>query len=465
MAEVSSDERVCVIGAGLAGSECALQLALRGIPVTLVEQRPVHSSPAHHTDRFAELVCSNSLKATRAESAAGLLKVELDAMGCRLLDIARRCAVPAGGALAVDRDAFSQAVTDAIENEPLIDVVRREATSIPEGRVVIAAGPLCSNDLFSSIADLVGGEHLSFFDAAAPIVEADSLDRTVIFEQSRYGEEGEGDYLNCPMTKEEYEAFWEALVGADRVISKDFERSDLFQACQPAEEIARKGRDALRFGALKPVGLVDPRTGRRPWAAVQLRAENAERTAYNLVGFQTNLTWGEQARVFRMIPGLGEATFARYGVMHRNSFVDAPRVLDPTFAVPGTTVRLAGQITGTEGYVEAIASGLLAAANTAADMRGLAPVQLPRTTSLGSLVAYATDPATSPYQPMHVNFGIIAPLGGGRMGKRERYRAYAERGVQDLGEYLGTRTDLFPHLDLSALELPPFEPRSQKGRS
>ena len=267
------------------------------------------------------------------------------------------------------------------------------------------------------------------------------------------------------MTKEEYEAFWEALVGADRVISKDFERSDLFQACQPAEEIARKGRDALRFGALKPVGLVDPRTGRRPWAAVQLRAENAERTAYNLVGFQTNLTWGEQARVFRMIPGLGEATFARYGVMHRNSFVDAPRVLDPTFAVPGTTVRLAGQITGTEGYVEAIASGLLAAANTAADMRGLAPVQLPRTTSLGSLVAYATDPATSPYQPMHVNFGIIAPLGGGRMGKRERYRAYAERGVQDLGEYLGTRTDLFPHLDLSALELPPFEPRSQKGRS
>ena len=466
MADVrSGDGHVCVIGAGLAGSECALQLAQRGVSVTLVEQRPVHSSPAHHSDRFAELVCSNSLKATRVESAAGLLKVELDAMGSRLLDIARSCAVPAGGALAVDRDAFSQTVTDAVQNEPLITVERREATSIPEGRVVIAAGPLCSEALFASIAELVGGEHLSFFDAAAPIVEADSLDRSVIFEQSRYGERGEGDYLNCPMTKEEYEAFWEALVGAERVISKDFEQADLFQACQPAEEVARKGKDALRYGALKPVGLVDPRTGRRPWAAVQLRAENAERTAYNLVGFQTNLTWKEQARVFRMIPGLEEATFARYGVMHRNSFVDAPRVLDPTFAVRGTTVRLAGQITGTEGYVEAIASGLLAAANTVADIEGLAPVSLPRTTALGSLVSYATDPATMPYQPMHVNFGIIAPLGGGRLGKRERYRAYAERAARDLRDYLVSRADLFPQADLSALDLPPFEAQARRGRS
>ena len=466
MADVKSgDERVCVIGAGLAGSECALQLAARGVPVTLVEQRPVHSSPAHHTDRFAELVCSNSLKAMRVESAAGLLKVELDAMGSRLLDIARACAVPAGGALAVDRDAFSQAVTDAVLAEPLINIERREVTSIPKGRVVIAAGPLCSEALYASIEGLVGGEHLSFFDAAAPIVEADSLDRSVIFEQSRYGERDEGDYLNCPMTKEEYEEFWEALVGAERVISKDFEQTDLFQACQPAEEVARKGKDALRFGALKPVGLIDPRTGRRPWAAVQLRAENAERTAYNLVGFQTNLTWGEQARVFRMIPGLGEATFARYGVMHRNSFVDAPRVLDPTFAVPGTTVRFAGQITGTEGYVEAIASGLLAAANTTADLRGLERVALPRTTALGSLVAYATNPETTPYQPMHVNFGIIAPLEGGRLGKRERYRAYAERAARDLGDYLASRQDLFPHADLSVLDLPPFEPNTRKGRS
>ena len=459
------ERRATVIGAGLAGSECALQLAARGIDVTLVEQRPVQSSPAHHTDRFAELVCSNSLKATRVESAAGLLKVELDAMGSRLIRIARECAVPAGGALAVDRDAFSQAVTDAVSSEPRITVERREATDIPEGHVVIAAGPLCSEALFSAIARLVGGDHLSFFDAAAPIVEAESLDRSIIFEQSRYGEEGAGDYLNCPMSREEYEAFWEALVGAERVISRDFEGRDLFQACQPAEEVARKGIDALRFGALKPVGLIDPRTGRRPWAAVQLRAENAERTAYNLVGFQTNLTWGEQARVFRMIPGLGEAVFARYGVMHRNSFVDSPRVLDPSFAVPGTKVRLAGQITGTEGYVEAIASGLLAAANTVADIEGLPRVELPRTSAFGALVSYATDPATEPYQPMHVNFGIIAPLDEHRRGKRERYRAYAERAARDLKAYLASRKDLFGDADLSALDLPPFEASAPRGRS
>lgn len=445
-------ERVTVIGGGLAGSECALQLAARKVPVTLVEQRPVATSPAHHTDRFAELVCSNSLKATRPDSAAGLLKQELDAMGCRLLEIARSCAVPAGGALAVDRDRFSQAVTEAIEREPLIEVVRREAVSLPEGRAVIAAGPLCSERLFQALAERVGGDHLSFFDAAAPIVEAESLDRSVIFEQSRYGEEGTGDYLNCPMGKAEYEVFYEALVGAQRVISRDFEQRDLFQACQPVEEIARKGVDALRFGALKPVGLVDPRTGRRPWAAVQLRAENADRTAYNLVGFQTNLTWGEQARVFRLIPGLADATFSRYGVMHRNSFVDAPRVLDRTFAIPGTQIRLAGQITGTEGYVEAIASGLFAAVNTYADLTGEEPLTLPRTSAFGSLVSYATNPETNPYQPMHVNFGILPPLDGKRRNKRDRYAAYAARARADLGAELTTRASLFPALHLEALE-------------
>ena len=283
-------------------------------------------------------------------------------------------------------------------------------------------------------------------------MEAESLDRSVIFEQSRYGEEGTGDYLNCPMDKAEYEVFYEALVGAQRVISRDFEQRDLFQACQPVEEIARKGVDALRFGALKPVGLVDPRTGRRPWAAVQLRAENADRTAYNLVGFQTNLTWGEQARVFRLIPGLADATFSRYGVMHRNSFVDAPRVLDRTFAIPGTQIRLAGQITGTEGYVEAIASGLFAAVNTYADLTGEEPLTLPRTSAFGSLVSYATNPETNPYQPMHVNFGILPPLDGKRRNKRDRYAAYAARARADLGAELTTRASLFPALHLEALE-------------
>lgn len=447
------EERVTIVGGGLAGSECALQLARRGIAVTLVEQRPAASSPAHHTDRFGELVCSNSLKATRPDSAAGLLKRELAAMGCQLLDLARSCSVPAGGALAVDRDQFSSAVTAAIESDHLITVERREQTELPSGRAVIAAGPLCSDALYTAIADLVGGSHLSFFDAAAPIVEAESLDRALVFEQSRYGEEGSGDYLNCPMDREEYEAFHAALIEAKRVITRDFEQRELFQACQPVEEIARKGVDALRFGALKPVGLVDPRTGRRPWAAVQLRAENAERTAYNLVGFQTNLTWGEQARVFRMIPGLEHAEFSRFGVMHRNSFVDAPRVLDHTFAIPGTTIRLAGQITGTEGYVEAMASGLLAAVNTYADLEGLQPLELPRTTALGSLVAYATNPETSPYQPMHVNFGIMVPLDGGRRGKRERYAAYARRACADLTDMLRERTDLFVDPDLSALAI------------
>ena len=436
-------EHVIVIGGGLAGSECALQLAARGVAVTLVEQRPESTSPAHHTSDFAELVCSNSLKSTRHDSAAGLLKEELAHMGSQLIECAREAAVPAGGALAVDRKLFSRLVSERIEASPLIEVERREATSIPEGRVVVAAGPLCSDALFSDLARRVGGESLSFFDAAAPIVDAETIDRSIAFSQSRYEEEGRGDYLNCPMTKEEYEAFYEELVSAKRVVSREFEQADLFNACQPVEEVARTGVDSLRFGALKPVGLTDPRTGRRPWAAVQLRAENAACTAYNLVGFQTNLTWGEQARVFRMIPGLEGADFFRYGVMHRNSFVDAPRVLDETFAIPNTTVRLAGQITGTEGYTEAIASGLLAALNTVADLRGLEHVRLPRTSAFGALVAYATDPATTPYQPMHVNFGIVPPLDGPRMKKRERYQAYADRAERDLASYLESRPDLF----------------------
>ena len=436
------DQTVSVVGAGLAGSECALQLAMRGVRVRLFEQRPAHPSPAHHTDRFAELVCSNSLKSTKEDSAAGLLKHELDRMGSALLPIARTCSVPAGGALAVDRDAFSAAVTERVTTDPLIEVVREEVTSVPEGPCVIAAGPLCSDALFEAVSAAVGGERMSFFDAAAPIVDAESIDRAVVFEQSRYGESGTGDYLNCPMTREEYEAFMDALLSAERVIARDFEQADLFCACQPVEEVARTGRDSLRFGALKPVGLTDPRTGRRPWAAVQLRAETASRAAYNMVGFQTNLTWPEQRRVFRMVPGLKGAEFLRYGVMHRNSFVDAPHALDRTFAIPGTQVRLAGQITGTEGYVEAIASGLLGALNTYAALTGAPAVILPLTGALGSLAAYATDPATSGYQPMHVNFGLFPPLEEHIRNKAERRAAMVARARADLDAYLAGRPDL-----------------------
>lgn len=434
-------QTVTVVGAGLAGSECALQLAERGVRVRLFEQRPARTSPAHHTDRFAELVCSNSLKSTKPDSAAGILKAELGRMGSFLLEFARQAAVPAGGALAVDRDVFSSLVTQAVEGNPLIEVVREEVSTIPEGPCIIAAGPLCSDALFACIESAVGAGHMSFFDAAAPIVDAETIDRDVVFSQSRY-EEGAGDYLNCPMNKDEYEAFIDALLGAERVIARDFEQKDLFCACQPVEEVARTGRDAIRFGALKPVGLTDPRTGHRPWAAVQLRAENASAAAYNLVGFQTNLTWPEQRRVFRMIPGLQNAEFLRYGVMHRNSFVDSPHVLDRTFKIPGTRARLAGQICGTEGYVEAIASGLLAALNTYAELKGAPEVRLPLTGSLGSLADYATDPNTRDYQPMHVNFGIYPPLAEHVRDKAKRRQAYADRAAADLEAYLAARGDL-----------------------
>lgn len=435
-------EIVSVVGGGLAGCECALQLARRGVPVRLFEQRPAHESPAHHTAGLAELVCSNSLKSTKEDTAAGMLKQELTGLGSVLLACARACAVPAGGALAVDRVAFSDMVTDLVEREPQIELVRERVDALPEGPCVVAAGPLCADSLFDALASAVGGERLSFFDAAAPIVDADSLDFDVVFAQSRYQGEGGGDYLNCPLEREEYDAFVDALVSAERVVARDFEQADLFCACQPAEEVARTGHDTLRHGALKPVGITDPRTGRRPWAVVQLRAENPDHTAYNLVGFQTNLTWPEQRRVFRMIPGLEGAEFLRYGVMHRNSFVDAPHALDATFRIPGTQVRLAGQITGTEGYVEAIASGLLAALNVYAERIGTDPVLLPATGALGSLVRYATDPATTGYQPMHVNFGLFPPLAQHIRNKAARRAELVRRGREDLSSYLARRPEL-----------------------
>jgi methylenetetrahydrofolate--tRNA-(uracil-5-)-methyltransferase len=404
--------------------------------------RPGHMPPAHHTGALAELVCSNSLKSLDPDTAAGLLKHELRALGSIVLRAAEATRVPAGGALAVDRGRFSEFLTQRVEEHPLIELVREEVHALPDGPAIIATGPLTSPDLEAALTRLVGKE-LAFFDAAAPIVEAETIDRHVVFAQSRY-DKGEGaDYLNAPMNREEYEAFYDALVGARQATVKAFERRELFQACQPIEEVARTGRDALRFGALKPVGLTDPRTGERPWAVVQLRAENMAGTAYNLVGFQTNLAFAEQERVFRLIPGLANATFVRHGVMHRNTFVDAPRVLDQTLALKrDPRIRLAGQLTGTEGYMEAAASGLVAALNTWAAVSGAQPVVLPATTAFGALLAYATNPETADYQPMHVNFGIVPPLPERVRGKRERYAAYAERARTDLARWLESRPDV-----------------------
>lgn len=438
--------RVNIVGAGLAGSEAALQLADRGIPVALVEMRPGTPTPVHRTGGCAELVCSNSLKGVSPDSAAGMLKRELDALGSRLLAAARACAVPAGGALAVDRARFSAAVTEAVERHPLVRREEREARDVAEeaagfDALVLATGPLTSDALAASLSQITGRDALAFFDAAAPIVMADSIDRSRVFSQSRY-EKGAGDYLNAPLSREEYEAFVDELVAAERVVRRDFEARELFQACQPIEEVARAGRDAPRFGALKPVGLLDPATGRRPWAAVQLRAEDAHAQSYNLVGFQTNLTFSEQRRVFRMVPGLEGAEFARYGVMHRNTFLDAPRLLDsslrlrtPAAEAIGAPVFVAGQLSGTEGYVEAMRSGLHAALSVAALLRGVSAPPLPRETAFGALLAYATDPATAGYQPSHVNFGVMPPLDPPVRRKRERYAAYARRGEEALGSY------------------------------
>ena len=442
-------QSVTILGAGLAGSEAALQLADRGVRVRLVEMRPAVPTPVHVTGCCAELVCSNSLKSEKPDSAAGMLKRELAELGSRLYAQAKAHAVPAGGALAVDRAAFASAVSALVEAHPLIQLVHEEAVDLAQAAegadaLVVASGPLTSDALAASLVRFTGEESCAFYDAAAPIVMADSLDGERLFRQSRYEDAGAdvGDYLNAPFSREEYDAFIDELVSAERVIRRDFETRDLFQACQPIEEIARKGRDAPRFGTLKPVGLTDPRTGRRPWAALQLRAEDAHGSSYNLVGFQTNLTFPEQRRVFRLIPGLEHAEFARYGVMHRNTFVDAPRLLDANLRLRtpeaerlGTPVYLAGQIAGTEGYCEAIRSGLHAAIAVAAELGNAQAPLLPSETAFGALMAYATDPATSDYQPMHVNFGILPPFEQRIRNKRDRYAAYAARGAEALAAY------------------------------
>lgn len=436
------EKTVDIIGAGLAGSEAALQLAARGVKVRLYEMRPVSSTAVHHGSDCAELVCSNSLKSTKPESAAGMLKAELAALGSQLIEEAYAHRVDAGGALAVDREAFSAAVTRRVREHPLIEYIVEEVRepSLRADATILATGPLTSDALASWISDRSGADNMAFYDAAAPIVMADSLDESVLFRQSRYEADAPGDYLNAPFSKERYDAFVDALLSADRVVKKEFETRDLFQACQPIEEIARKGRDAPRFGTCKPVGLTDPVTGRRPWAAVQLRAENADLTAYNLVGFQTNLTFPEQRRVFRMIPGLEHAEFARYGVMHRNTFICAPKLLDASlrFACasrPESPVYVAGQLAGTEGYCEAIMSGLVAALSVFAQVKGKVLPAMPRSMAFGSLLAYATDEATLDYQPMHVNFGIMEPLEEHIRNKQQRYAAYARRGHDALLGY------------------------------
>ena len=430
-------EPVTVLGAGLAGCEAAWQLAKRGIPVTLYEMKPQKFSPAHKSQGLAELICSNSLKASRIDSAAGLLKEEMRRLGSLLVPCAEQCAVPAGGALAVDRDQFSRLVTQAIENEPRITLRREEVTDLPAGPAIVATGPLTSEPLAEKILALCGGA-LSFFDAAAPIVTRESLDMDHCFTASRYGreEEGsEGDYVNCPMNKEEYDRFVQALVTAERAPVHSFDARDpkVYEGCMPIEVLASRGHDAIRFGPMKPVGLKDPRTGHRPWAVLQLRTENREKTLFNLVGFQTNLKFGEQKRVFGMIPGLAHAEFVRYGVMHRNTFLNSPALLDGDFSFrrrPG--LYFAGQITGVEGYMESAGSGILAGINLARRLQGREPLLLPETTMLGALSRHVSQYAGKDFQPMGANFGVLPPLPEKIRDKRQRYMALSQRALCDL---------------------------------
>ncbi len=427
--------KAAVIGGGFAGVECANQLAKRGIEVDLFEMKPVRFSPAHKSDKLCELVCSNSFKAIRTESAAGLLKAEMKMLGSVCVECAEKSAVPAGGALAVDRDVFASLVTEATENNELINVIRQEITEIPEGydAVVIAAGPLVSDALAESIKKLTGNSFLSFFDAAAPVVEADSIDMDSAFCQSRYDRGGEDDYVNCPMNKEEYEAFYEALVNAEIAELHEFDKKHVYEGCMPIEIMAKRGADTIRFGPLKPVGLRDPKTGHRPWAVLQLRKENREGSMYNLVGFQTNLKFPEQKRVFSMIPALKDAEFVRYGVMHRNTFLDSPRLLNGDFSMKQhPVIFFAGQITGVEGYMESAASGIMAGINAARRIQGKDTIILPQENMIGALSRYISDEFVTNFQPMGASFGLLPSLPEKIRDKKERYSALAKRSIEML---------------------------------
>ncbi len=422
--------KVTVIGAGLAGSEAAWQLAQRGIEVELIEMRPVKSGPAHHTANFAELVCSNSLRGDRLENAVGLLKEELRRLDSIILQCAEATRVEAGGALAVDRHGFAAMVTEQIQNHPNIHISYGEVTEVPAGPVIIATGPLTSDAMSEAIGRYFGEtEHLHFFDAAAPLVTAESVDMDLAWWQSRY-DRGNADYVNCAMNKEEYDAFLQELIAAEEAEVHGFEDKNVFEGCMPVEVMARRGYDTLRFGPLKPVGLRDPRTGREPYAVVQLRQDNAAKSVYNLVGFQTHLKFGEQKRVFSMIPALRNAEFVRYGVMHRNTFLQSPKLLDHFYADRrNPLVAFAGQMTGVEGYVESAASGYLAAVAMAAKVQGRDPVEFPRETAIGALGYYISDKRITDFQPMNVNFSILPPLEKRIKKKAEKNLAIAQRSL------------------------------------
>jgi len=431
-----------VVGGGLAGSEAAWQAAQLGVRVTLYEMRPARSTPAHVSDRLAELVCSNSLGARAIDRALGLLKEEMRRLRSLIVGQAEATALPAGGALAVDRERFAAAVTDAVIGHPNIEVRRQEVTSIPDGAVIVASGPLTSDALAQSLAELTGSENLYFFDAMAPVVASDSIDLSVAYRASRYGhgEQAEGDYINCPMSHGQYRRFLEALLSAEVNPLRGFEQGDkrFFEACLPIEVLAGRGPDALLYGPMRPVGLTDPRTGRRPFAVVQLRQDNQAATLYNVVGFQTNLSWGAQERVLRLIPGLEQAEFVRYGQMHRNTFVNSPRLLDNSLRLrisamgAAGPVWLAGQITGTEGYVGSAMSGLVVGLNAACHLSGRPSLHFPPTTMIGALLHYVSGAEARDFQPMKANFGLLPPLSVRVVGRRERNNAYACRSLADL---------------------------------
>ena len=425
---------VSVIGAGLAGSECAWQLAQRGIQVKLYEMKPEKRTPAHHTDAFAELCCSNSLRGAGLENAVGLLKEELRQLGSLILSCADATRVEAGGALAVDRHGFADLVTERIRSHPNITVIPGEVTAIPEGEVVVASGPLTSDALAETLETLLGeGCGLHFYDAAAPLVSAASVDMESAWFGSRY-DKGTADYVNCPMTEEEYAAFWEALTTAQEAEVHGFEDSQVFEGCMPVEVMARRGRDTLRYGPLKPRGLKDPKTGREPYAVVQLRRDNAQGSIYNLVGFQTHLRFPEQKRVFSMIPALHDAEYLRYGVMHRNTFLDSPRYLNRYYQLMSEPrIAFAGQMTGVEGYVESAASGFLAGIELARRLRGMAPVDFPQETAIGALGLYVSNESIGNFQPMNVNFGIIPPLDHRVKGKRNKNAELSARSLAIIG--------------------------------
>ena len=421
---------VTVLGAGLAGSECAWQLAKRGINVKLIEMKPVKMTPAHTSPNFAELVCSNSLRSDELTNAVGLLKAEMRAMGSLIMESADANKVAAGGALAVDREGFSKYITDKLKSLPNVEVVSAEATEIPEGEVVIATGPLSSDAIAEKIAALCPDSDLHFYDAVAPIVTLESVDMDSAFFASRY-DKGTADYVNCPMDKDEYLAFVEELTHAKEAEVHGFDDGGVFEGCMPVEVMARRGVDTLRYGPLKPVGLIDPRTGRENYAVVQLRRDNADGTIYNIVGFQTHLTWGEQKRVFSMIPALKNAEFVRYGVMHRNTYLNSPKLLDRHYRLrTDGRISFAGQMTGVEGYVESAASGMLVGIETAARVLGMEPVDFPQETAIGALSLYVSGGSVGDFQPMNVNFGIISPLGCRVKGKRNKNAEISKRSLE-----------------------------------